>query len=96
MAKEADFVRRNAWGVFSCVNKGQRDDNKGAAQSKPKSKPSGKLEIKCGPRGKGHLTIRCYKNRDRKHAYSAEIASGSSGSKGSNAESSVLAQVTQY
>ena len=73
--------------MFSCVNKGQRDnDNKGAAQSKPESKPSGKPEIKCGICGKGHLTIRCYKNPDRKQAYSAEVASGSSGSKGSNSD----------
>ena len=36
--------------------------------------------------GKGHLTIRCYKNPDRKQAYSAEVASGSSGSKGSNSD----------
>ena len=77
------------------MNKGQRDNNKSAAQSKPGSKPSGKPEIKCGICGKGHLTIRCYKNPDRKQAYSAEIASGSSGnsgSKGSNIDSSVVAQ----
>ena len=66
-------------GVFSCVNEGQRDNNMGAAQSKPESKPSGKPEIKCGICGKGHLTIRCYKNPDRKHAYSAEVASRSKG-----------------
>ena len=35
---------------------------------------------------KWHLTIRCYKNPDRKQAYSAEVASGSSGSKGSNSD----------
>ena len=29
---------------------------------------------------------RCYKNPDRKQAYSAEVASGSSGSKGSNSD----------
>ena len=29
---------------------------------------------------KGHLTIRCYKNPDRKQAYGAEVASGSKGS----------------
>ena len=74
-------------GVFSCVNKGQRDnDNKGAAHSKPESKPSGKPEIKCGICGKGHLTIRCYKNPNRKQAYSAEVGSGSSESKGSNSD----------
>ena len=61
-------------GVFSCVNEGQRDNNKGAAQSKPESKPSEKPEIKCGICGKGHLTIRCYKNPDRKQAYSEEVA----------------------
>ena len=68
MAKEADLFAEARGGVFSCVNKGQRDNNKGAAQSKPESKPSGKSEIKCGNRGKGHLTIRCYKNPDRKQA----------------------------
>ena len=87
MAKEADLFAEVRRGLFSCVNKGQRDnDNKGAAHSKPESKPSGKPEIKCGICGKGHLTIRCYKNQDRKQAYSAEVASGSSGSKGSNSD----------
>ena len=87
MAKEADLFAEAHGGVFSCVNKGQRDnDNKGAAHSKHESKPSGKPEIKCGICGKGHLTIRCCKNPDRKHAYSAEVASGSSGSKGSNSD----------
>ena len=87
MAKEADMFAEARGGVFSCVNKEQRDnDNKGAAHSKPESKPSGKPEIKCGICGKGHLTIRCYKNPDRKQAYSAIVASGSSGSKGSNSD----------
>ena len=86
MAKEADLFAEARGGVFSCVNKGQRDNNKGAAQSKPESKPSGKPEIKCGICGKGHLTIKCYKNPDRKQAYSAEVASGSSESKGSNSD----------
>ena len=67
MAKEADLFAEARGGVFSCMNKGQRyHDNKGAAHSKPESKPSGKPEIKCGICGKGHLTIRCYKNPDRK------------------------------
>ena len=79
MAKEADLFAKARRGVVSCVNKGQRDNNKGAAQSKPESKPSGKPEIKCGICGKGHLTIRCYKNPDRKQSYSAEVASGSKG-----------------
>ena len=86
MAKEADLFAEARGGVLSCVNKGQRDNNKGAAQSKLESKPSGKPEIKCGICGKGHLTIRCYKNPDRKQAYSAEVASGSSGSKGRNSD----------
>ena len=72
MAKEADLFAEARGGVFSCVNKGQRDNNKAAAQSKPESKLSGKPEIKCGICGKGHLTIRCYKNPDRKQAYSAK------------------------
>ena len=80
MSKEADLFAEARGGAFSCVNKGQRDSNKGAAQSKPESKPSGKPEIKCGICGKGHLTIRCYKNPDRKQAYSAKVASGSKGS----------------
>ena len=98
-AKEADLFAEERGGVFSCVNKRQRDNNKGAAQSKPESKPSGKPESKCGICGKGHLTIRCYKNPDRKQVYSAEIASRSSrndGSKGSNTDSSVMAQGMQY
>ena len=57
------------------MNKGERDNNKGAAQSKPESKPSGKPEIKCGICGKRHLT---------------------SGSKGSNTDSSVVAQGMQF
>ena len=88
MTKEADLFAEARGGVFSCVYKGQRDNNKGAAQSKPESKPSGKPEIKCGICGKGHLTIRCYKNPDRKQAYSAEIASGSSGNSGSKGSNS--------
>ena len=48
MAKKADLFAEARGGVLSCVNKGQRDNNKGAAQSKPESKPSGKPEIKCG------------------------------------------------
>ena len=46
MAKEADLFAEAREGVFSCVNKEQRDNKKGAAQSKPESKPSGKPEIK--------------------------------------------------
>ena len=75
MAKEADLFAEARGGVFSCVNKGQRDNNKGAAQSKAESKPSGKPEIKCGICGNGHLTIRCYKNPDRnKHIVRKTLA----------------------
>ena len=82
MAKEAELFAEAGGGVFSCVNKGQRNNDKeGAAHSKPESKPSGKPEIKCGICGKGHLTIRCYKNPDRKQANSAEVTSGSRESK---------------
>ena len=35
MAKEADLFAEARGGVFSCVNKGQRNNNKVAAQSKP-------------------------------------------------------------
>ena len=87
MAKEADLFAEARGGVFSCVNKEQRNnDNKGAAHCKPESKPSGKPEIKCGICGKGHSTIRYYKNPDWKQAYSAEVASGSSVSNGSNSD----------
>ena len=97
MAKEADLFAEARGGVFSYVNKGQRDNNnKGATQSKTESKPSGKPEIKCGICGKGHLTIRSYKNPDRRQAYSAEIASGSNGSKGSITGAIVVAQGMQY
>ena len=80
-------------GEYSCVTKGQRDNNKDAAQSKPERYQSGKPEINCGICGKGHLTIRCFKNPDRKQAYGAEVASGS---KGSNTDSRVVAQGMQY
>ena len=69
-------------------NKAQ-SDNKGGSQHKSDSNSSGKPEIKCSSCGKGHLTIKCYKNPDRKQAYSAEVgvgASGYGGSKGSSAE----------
>ena len=67
MAKEADLFAEARGGVHTCTNKGQRD-NRGAAQnhSKPDvNKGGGKQEIKCGICGKGHLTIKCYKNPNR-------------------------------
>ena len=53
------------------------------------SKPNGKPEIKCSICGKGHSTIKCYKNPDRKQAYSAEEGVGASGYGGSKGSSSV-------
>ena len=86
MAKEADLFAEARGGVYTSVNKVQRD-NKGGSQHKSDGKPSRKPEIKCSICGKGHLNIKCYKNPDRKQAYSAEVdvrASGYGGSKGSN------------
>ena len=82
MAKEADLFAEARGGVYTCVNKAQRD-TKGGSQHKSDSKPSGKPEIKCSICGKGHLTIKCYKNPDRKQAYSAEVGIGASGYGGS-------------
>ena len=74
MAREADLFAEARGGVFSCVNKGQRD-NKGETQGKPKrsdtSKPSGRPEITCSICGKGHLTIRCYKKTPIENKYTA-------------------------
>ena len=97
MAKEADLFAEARGGVYTCVNKAQRD-NKGGSQHKSDSKPSSKPEIKCSICGKGHLTIKCYKNPDRKQAYSAEVgigASGYGGSKGSNSVPKEEAQAMQ-
>ena len=61
--------------LYTCTNKGQRD-NRGAAQnhSKPDVNKGGrKQEIKCGICGKGHLTIKCYKNPNRMQANIAEV-----------------------
>ena len=85
-AKEADLFAEARGGVYTCVNKAQRD-NKGGSEHKSDNSPSGKPEITCSICGKGHLAIKCYKNPDRKQAYSAEVgvgASGYDGSKGSN------------
>ena len=75
MAKEADLFAEARGGIHMCTNKGQRD-NRGAAQnhSKPDVNKAGrKQEIKCGICGKGHLTIKCYKNPNRMQANSAEV-----------------------
>ena len=53
MAKEADLFAEARGGVYTCVNKAQRD-TKGGSQHKSDSKPSGKPEIKCSICGKGH------------------------------------------
>ena len=81
MAKEADLFAEARDGVHTCTNKGQRD-NRGAAQnhSKPDvNKGGGKQEIKCGICGKGHLTIKCYKNPNRMQANSAEVGNEAKG-----------------
>ncbi|MCG8096943.1 MAG: DDE-type integrase/transposase/recombinase [Candidatus Thiodiazotropha endolucinida] len=82
MAREADLFAEARGGVYSCINKGQRD-SRGAAQGKQdkvdSNKPSGRSDIKCSICGKGHLTIKCFKNPDRKQLYSAEV--GDSGVK---------------
>ena len=86
MVKEADLFAEARGGVYTCVNKAQRDD-KGRSQHKSDSKPSGNPEIKCSICGKGHLPLCVIKNPDRKQAYSAEVGVGASvygGSKGSN------------
>ena len=81
MANEADLFAEARGGVHNCTNKGQRD-NRGAAQnhSKPDvNKGGGKQEIKCGICGKGHLTIKCYKNPNRMQASSAEVGNEAEG-----------------
>ena len=81
MAKEADLFAEARGGVHMCMNKGQRD-NRGAAQnhSKPDVNKGGrKQEIKCGICGKGHLTIKCYKNPNRMQASSAEVGNQAEG-----------------
>ena len=81
MAKEADLFAEARGGVHTCTNKGQRD-NRGAAQnhSKPDvNKGGGKQEIKCGICGKGHLTIKCYKNPNRMQANSVEVGNEAKG-----------------
>ena len=81
MAKEADLFAEARGGVHTCTNKGQRD-NRGAAQnhSKPDmNKGGGKQEIKCSICGKGHLTIKCYKNPNRMQASSAEVGNEAKG-----------------
>ena len=43
------------------------------------NKAGGKQEIKCGICGKGHLTIKCYKNPNRMQASSAELGNKAKG-----------------
>ena len=43
------------------------------------NKAGGKQEIKCGICGKGHLTIKCYKNPKRMQASSAEVENEAKG-----------------
>ena len=62
MTKEAELLAEAQGRVYTCVNKAQRD-NKGGLQHKSDGRPTGKPEIKCSICSKGHLTIKCYKNR---------------------------------
>ena len=81
MAKEADLFAEARGDVHTCKNKGQRD-NRGAAQNHSKldvNKGGGKQEIKCGICGKGHLTIKCYKNPNRMQANSGEVGNEAKG-----------------
>ena len=81
MAKEADLFTEARGGVHTCTNNGQRD-NRGTGQihSKPDvNKAGGKQEIKCGICGKGHLTIKCYKNPNRMQASIAEVVNEAKG-----------------
>ena len=94
MAKEADLFAEAHGGVYTCVHKAQRD-NKGGSQHKSDSKPSGKPEIKCSICGKEHLTIKCYKNPDRKQAYSAKVGVGASGYGGNKGSYSVPKEEAQ-
>ena len=94
MAKEADLIAEARGGVYTCVNKAQRD-NKGGSQHKSDSKPSGKPEIKCSNCGMGHLTIKRYKNPDRKIVYSAKVGVGTSGYGGSKGSNSVPKEEAQ-
>ena len=94
MAKEEDLFAEARGGVYTCVNKAQRD-KKGGSQHKSDSKPSGKPEIKCSICGKGHFTIKCYKHPDRKQAYSAEAGVGTSGNGDSKKSNSVPKEEAQ-
>ena len=48
-----------------------------------------KTRDKCSICGKGHITIKCYKNPKRKQKYSAEVGVGASGYGGSKRSNSV-------
>ena len=50
------------------------------------NKPSERPAIKCSNCGKGHLTIRCYKNPNRTQVDSAEVGGSENGSRGSDSE----------
>ena len=100
MAKEVDLFAEARGGVHTCTNKGLRD-NRGTAQnhSKPNlNKVGGKQEIKCGICGKGHLTIKCYKNPNIMQASPAEVANEAKGcdSDGKNETQGAQARSDSY
>ena len=81
MAKEADLFAEARGGVHTCTNKGQLN-NRGTVQNNSKpdvNKAGGKQENKCVFCGKGHLTIKCYKNSTRMQASSPEVVNEAKG-----------------
>ena len=67
MAREADLFAEVRGGALTWINKEKRDRD--AAQNQQNvmdcNKPSERPAIKCSICGKGHMTIRCYKNPNR-------------------------------
>ena len=97
MAREADLFAEVRGGALTCINKEKRDRD--AAQSQQNvidcNKPSERPAIKCSICGKGHMTIRCYKNPNRTQVDSAEEGRSENGSRGSDSENEGYMRETQ-
>ena len=97
MAREADLFAEVRGGALTCINKEKRDRD--AAQSQQNvidcNKPSERPAIKCSICGKGHMTIRCYKNPNRTQVDSAEVGGSENGSRGSDSENEGYMRETQ-
>ena len=97
MAREADLFAEVRGGALTCINKEKRDRD--AAQSQQNvidcNKPSERPAIKCSICGKGHMTIRCYKNPNRTQVDSAEVGGNENGSRGSDSENEGYMRETQ-